>query len=43
MKERYENLLRNENFINASETATADDENVRRRMQLAADIFKDIK
>jgi len=42
LRERYEALLRNNTFIAVSETATADEENVKLRLKLATEAFADI-
>lgn len=42
LSQQYETLVSNEVFLTACETATADDVNVKNRLQLAKDAFKDI-
>jgi hypothetical protein len=42
LKRRYDSLLKSEHFMNATQRATADEENVKKRIALATEAFADI-
>jgi len=43
VRRQYRALLKNDIFIDATETATTDDENVKRRLKLATDAFANVR